>query len=170
MSKRTHRALIAALLASMAGSVSAQIIKPVLPLGPSNTVGYNIKNGQALITGTAIDDNALPLPNASLRLRNLVSKQIEQVATANYLGEFAFLARPEVPYVVEITDRVGHILAVGDIITAQSGDVAGALISIPSRVPAVAGVFGDTAASVASAATGTGITVIEPQPPLSPEK
>ena len=88
------------------------------------------------------------MPNATVRLRNLAANQIEQVVTANQIGQFTFIARPEIPYVVEIADRVGRILAVGDIITAQAGEVAGAIIAIPSRLPAVAGVFGNTASSV----------------------
>ncbi len=158
------------LLAVMSAAVSAQVVKPIGPLGPSTTTGFTAKNGQALINGTAVDNNAVPLANATVRLRNLAANEIEQTMTANYLGQFTFVARPEIPYVVEVADRVGRILAVGDIITAQAGDVAGAIVSIPSRIPAVAGVFGDTASSVLSAATGTGITVIEPDPPLSPEK
>ena len=114
--------------------------------------------------------NAAPLPNATVRLRNLESRRIEQIATANHAGEFTFVARPEVPYVVEIADKAGRILAVGDIITAQSGDVAAAVVSIPSRLPAIAGVFSDTASTIVSAATGAGVTVVEPAPRLSPEE
>ncbi len=170
---RARLPLTFGLLAVMSAAVSSQVVKPIGPigpLGPSTTMGFTAKNGQALINGTAVDTNAVPLANATVRLRNLAANEIEQTVTANYLGQFTFVARPEIPYVVEIADRVGRILAVGDIITAQAGDVAGAIISIPSRVPAVAGVFGDTASSVLSAATGTGITAIEPDPPLSPEK
>jgi hypothetical protein len=158
------------LVALTTASVSSQVVKPITPLGPSTTFGYATKKGTALINGTATDNNAAPLPNATVRLRNLASNQIEQVTTANQLGQFTFIAQPEIPYVVEIADRVGRILAVGDIITTQAGDVAGAIISIPSRVPAVAGMFGETASSVASASTGAGITVLDPLPPLSPEK
>jgi hypothetical protein len=86
------------------------------------------------------------------------------------LGEFTFAARPEVPYVVEIADAAGRVVAVGDVIIAATGDVAAAVVSIPSRLPAVAGVFSDTAGSVVSAVVSTGVTVIPPPPPLSPEQ
>lgn len=162
--------LTASLIAVTTAAASSQDVRPLGPLGPSKSVGLATKNGQALIDGTAVDSNSVPLPNATVRLRNLEVNQIEQVATANHTGQFTFVARPEVPYVVEVADRAGRILAVGDIITAQAGEVAGAIIAIPSRVPAIAGLFGETASSVLSAATGTGITVIDPPPPLSPEK
>jgi hypothetical protein len=158
------------LIAAMTASLSSQAAKPVGPLGPSSTLNPAAKGGQALINGTAVDNNATPLPNATIRLRNLQSNEIEQVVTSNHLGEFTFLAKPEIPYVVEVVDRAGRILAVGDVITAQAGDVAGAVVAIPSRLPAIAGVFGETASSVISAATGTGITVIDPPPTLSPER
>ena len=162
--------LIISVLAVTSAGVSAQVVRPVGPLGPSTTAGLATRNGQALINGIAVDTNAVPLPNAIVRLRNLAANHIEQVTSANHLGQFTFVAHPEIPYVVEIADRMGRILAVGDIITAQAGDVAGAIVTIPSRLPAVAGVFGETASSVLSAATGTGIAVAEPDPPLSPEK
>ena len=75
------------------------------------------------------------------------------------------MAQPDVPYVVEIADQAGRIVAVGDVIVANAGEVAGAMVTLPSRLPALAGVFGDTASSVMSAATGTGLTVVDPTLP-----
>jgi hypothetical protein len=129
------------------------------------------KDIRSLINGVAIDSDQTPLPNATIRLRNLESNEIEQVLTANEMGEFSFIARPDVPYVVEIADQAGRIVAVGDVIMANAGEVAGAVVALPSRLPALAGVFGDTASSVMSAATGTGLTVVDPTlPALSPRK
>jgi hypothetical protein len=162
--------LLISVLAVTTAGVSSQVVRPVGPLGPSTATGLSTKNGQALINGIAVDTNAVPLANATVRLRNLAANNIDQVTSANHLGQFTFIARPEIPYVVEIADRVGRILAVGDIITAQAGDVASAVVAIPTRLPAVAGVFGETASSVLTAATGIGIPVSASDPPLSPEK
>ena len=72
---------------------------------------------------------------------------------------------------VEIADQAGRIVAVGDVIMANAGEVAGAIVTLPSRLPALAGVFGDTAGSVLSAATGMGLTVVDPAlPKLSPSR
>lgn len=126
---------------------------------------------KALINGVAVDSTQTPLPNATVRLRNLEANEIEQIITANELGEFSFVAQPNVPYVVEIADRAGRIVAVGDVLMANVGEVAGAVVSLPSRLPALAGVFGDTASSVMSAATGTGLTVVDPTlPKVSPTR
>ena len=51
---------------------------------------------RSLINGVAIDSDQTPLPNATIRLRNLEANEIEQVVTANALGEFSFVARPDV--------------------------------------------------------------------------
>ena len=129
------------------------------------------KDIRSLINGVAIDSDQTPLPNATIRLRNLENNEIEQVVTANDRGEFSFVARPDVPYVVEIADHAGRIVAVGDVIMANAGEVAGAIVTLPSRLPALAGVFGDTASSVLSAVTGTGLTVVDPTlPKLSPSR
>ena len=128
-------------------------------------------NIRSLINGTAIDSDQTPLRNATIRLRNIANNEIEQVVTANEVGEFSFIAKPDVPYVVEIADQAGRIVAVGDVIMANAGEVAGAVVALPSRLPALAGVFGDTASSVMSAATGTGLTVMDPTlPKLSPRE
>jgi hypothetical protein len=128
-------------------------------------------NIRSLINGTAIDSDQAPLPNATIRLRNIEKNEIEQVVTTNELGEFTFIARPDVAYVVEIADQAGRVVAVGDVIMANPGEVAGAVVALPSRLPALAGVFGDTASSVLSAATGTGLTVVDPTlPELSPRE
>jgi hypothetical protein len=129
------------------------------------------KDVRSLINGVAIDSDQTPLPNATIRLRNLDNNEIEQVVTANDRGEFSFVARPDVPYVVEIADQAGRIVAIGDVIMANAGEVAGALVTLPSRLPALAGVFGDTASSVMSAAASTGLTVVDPTlPKLSPSR
>jgi hypothetical protein len=158
------------------GPLVGTLARPVGPLtsgGVTRTMLTRIdQSTQSMIHGTALDNTASPLPNATVRLRNLQTSQVEQVSTANYVGEFTFMAVPDVPYVVEVVNQAGQILAVGDVITTQAGEVAGALVSIPTNVPPIAGVFGQTAGSVVSAATGSGLTALESSvaPVLSPER
>lgn len=178
-SMRSTLRLVALGVLSSGVAVFAQgpVVKPLGPLGPvtptTTTLTRAGQTTQSLIHGTAVDTNASPLPNTTVRLRNLQTNQIEQTLTTNPIGEFTFIAQPEIPYVVEIADQAGQIIAVGDIITTQAGEVAGALVSIPTKLPALAGVFGETAGSVISAATGTGLTAVEAvasTPPVSPER
>ncbi len=159
------------LLALFTASASSQVVQPVGSPGAPTTVGTSVKKGEALINGTAADTNSVPLPNATVRLRNLADNRIEQVAISDQLGKFSFIARPEIPYVVEVSDRLGHLLAVGDVIIVQAGEVAAAAVMIPSRLPGIAGLFGQTANSVLSVASLAGMAVVDPDdPPLSPEK
>ena len=129
------------------------------------------KEIKSLINGVAVDSHKTPMPRATIRLRNLNRNEIERVVTTNELGEFSFAAEPNVPYVIEIADQAGRVVAVGDVIMPNGGEVVGATVTLPSRLPALAGVFGDTASSVMSAATGTGLTVVDPTlPKVSPTR
>ena len=126
---------------------------------------------QSLINGVALDRDHTPLPKASVRLRNLAVNVVEQIVTANELGRFTFVARPQVPYVVEIADQAGRTLAVGDVIVANAGEVAGTRLMLPTHLPALAVVFDETASAVTAAATDTGVTAVDPKlPKLSPSR
>jgi hypothetical protein len=116
---------------------------------------------QSVIHGKAVDSDATPLPNATVRLRNLTANEIEQVTATDHIGEFSFTVQPNLPYVVEVVDQAGRIMAVGNVITTQAGEVASAVVAIPTRLPTLAGIFGDTTASVVSAAAGTGVTLVD---------
>src|SRR5215216_7344531 len=152
-------------LTALAGVVLSTVIvsaqQAVRPDGASikahQTAGAaaqkSAKDVKSITNGVATDSRQARIPNATIRLRNLEINDIEQVITANALGEFSFVAQPNVPYVVEIADQAGRVIAVGDVILANAGEVAGAVVSLPGRLPALAGVFGDTASSVISAAT-----------------
>lgn len=153
MAKRLYITL--GLIGFLTVTVSSQVVRPIGLLGPLKNWTSETPAGEALIKGAAVDMNNTPLANAPVRLRNLLSNKIEQSSFADQAGEFTFLARPEVPYVVEIADQAGLVIAVGDIITAQAGDVAGAIVTIPSKLPSLAGVFGESMGSVASAAHRT---------------
>ncbi len=126
---------------------------------------------QSLINGVAVNSDQTPLPNVNLRLRNLEVNAIDQVVTADEMGQFTFVARPLVPYVVEIVDQTGRTLAVGDVIVANPGEVAGAKVALPAGLPALAGVLGDTARLVKAAAADTGLTIVDPTlPKVSPTR
>ena len=164
--------IVAVLLS--AAVASAQSGRPLMPASPTHAVvsGAEIHSGQSVIHGTAVDANASPLPNVPVRLRNLVTSEIESTSTANDVGEFTFIVQPDIPYIVEIADRTGRIIAVGNVVTAQAGEVAATLVPVPLKLPALAGVFGETAGSIVAAVAGTGLTAIEAnvKPPVSPDR
>jgi hypothetical protein len=126
---------------------------------------------RTVIHGVALDSEKKPLRNARLRLRNLEVNEIERTATSNARGEFMFPVRPETPYIVELADASGRILAVGDVVSARAGETAGTLVVLPSRLPPTGGIFAETAASVIAAATSIGLTVVDPTlPKVSPTR
>jgi hypothetical protein len=179
MFHRLNVTLVAVTLVGVAvwgTAASAQMVRPVWPSGPQTmmtTVGTKSGViGQSMIHGQVVDTNASPLANASVRLRNLATSDIEKVATADLYGEFSFVVQPEVPYVVEIADQSGHVIAVGNVVTAQAGEVAAAFISTPLRLQPLVGVFGNAAGSVISSAMGTGLSAVgaNPLPAVSPDR
>ena len=131
-------------------------------------------SARTMINGTVVDVDGNTVPNAAVQLHNLQSNKVEQSMTANRTGEFTFVAEPDLPYVVEVVDQTGRIIAVGEVTIPQSGEVVAAIVKIPARLPVIAGIFGETAGSLISAATGMGVTAIQSSipepPPLSPEK
>ena len=168
-------ALLGVLLSCAIISGQGPLVTPVGPFGPHLPqigVGRFTEGAQSMIHGIVVDSNDSPLPNVTVQLRNLQTTKVEQVSTANEVGEFTFVALPDIPYVVEIANQSGQIIAVGDVITTQAGEVAGAIVAIPTRLPVLSGVFGETASSVISAATGTGLTAADATsgPFLSPER
>jgi hypothetical protein len=131
----------------------------------------SVNPGKSVIHGIALDTNAAPLRAIQVRLRNLETRAIEQVSTTNAAGEFVFVALPDIPYVVEIADTPGRVLAVGDVILTRPGEVAGSIIVVAPSLEGYANLFRSTAGAVASAAAGTGMTLLQSStPPLSPEK
>jgi hypothetical protein len=144
--------------------------------GPAETphsvmATLSVNPDKCVIYGTAIDVNAVPLSDVPVRLRNLQTRRIEQISTTNLAGEFVFVALPDIPYVVEIADRPGRTLAVGDVMLTGAGEIAGGVVVVPPAIQGYAGLFRATAGSVASAAAGMGMTFLpSPAPPLSPER
>ena len=119
---------VAAVLLSTA-VVSAQTTLPIGRIGPSTTATTPTQaTGKAVISGTAVDASDTPIPNATVRLRNLVTTQIDQTAVTGSRGQFTFSVRPDVPYVVEIVDAPGRILAVGDVVIPASGDAVATVV------------------------------------------
>jgi hypothetical protein len=154
----------------------APLVRPLEPTSAPTTVTSEAlsslkRSGQGMIHGAAVDQNSTPMADATIRLRNLVSREIEKTSAANYLGEFTFVAKPEIPYVVEVADHAGQVLAVGNVVIAQAGGVAGAFVTVPVRLHALT--LGDTAGSVMSAAASSGLTALdqgEDAAPTSPER
>jgi hypothetical protein len=166
------RKLLRVVLAVFFVAPLAAAEKPAKADRPGTVTGHEvIAPGKCLIRGTAIDSDEVPLPAQSVRLRNLNTSAIEQVSTTDHAGVFSFIATPEIPYIVEIVDQPGRVIAVGEVVIARSGEVAGGFVMVPDAIPAYSNAFKSTAGAVLSALGGTGLTALAPEaPPLSPER
>ena len=166
-------ALAGMALSTVVVSAQESVPAPAVPMAAPKASSAAAQRGgrdiRSVIKGVAMDSNKKPLARASLRLRNLTVNTVEQVGTSNARGEFSFVARLEIPYVVELVNPEGYVLTVGDIVQATSGEVTGVVVMLPAQAPKVAGIFGDTATSVILAAAGMGLTVVDPAlPKVSP--
>jgi hypothetical protein len=160
--KIMHCLKITAIAFLLSGTVTfAQVVAPVTKV--------ERQGAQSMIRGTVLDVNSKPVPNVTVRLRNVKTKKVEQQGTANHAGEFSFVAPTQVSYVVEIVDHAGHVIAVGDVVMAQAGALTRVVVSIPAHLPSVAGVLGEAAGAVVSAVSSIGVTS-ESLAPASPEK
>jgi hypothetical protein len=157
--------MIVGMIALFLGAVSAA------ETPRSVTTTLTVAPDKCLIYGTAVDINAVPVPDAPVRLRNLETKTVVQSGMTNQVGEFRFIAEPGFPYVVEIADRPGRVLAVGDVVVPRAGEMAGGTVVLPAPVStAIQGLLRGSAGAVASAVAGVGLTILPTSPPLSPEK
>ena len=172
--KMLHTLRLAALgLLLHATMAYAQVVRPTPQLAPGATFDATLaKSGQAAIRGVALDAKATPVANAKVQLRNLGTRQVEHVGTASPRGEFNFVARPEMPYVVEVVDLGGRVIAVGEVIIARVGDVAAATVAVPARLAGVTGLATQGTGSVASAASSLSVAAAQATtlPYVSPEK
>jgi len=165
------RKLLRVVLAVFFVAPLAAAEKPAKADRPSVAAGEKIAPGKCLIRGTAINAAEVPLPAQSVRLRNLNTSAIEQVTTTDQAGVFSFIAPPEIPYVVEIVDQPGRVVAIGDVVIGRAGEVSGGFVIVPAAIPAYSNAFKSTAGAVLAALGGTGLTALAPEaPPVSPER
>jgi hypothetical protein len=106
-------------------------------------------------------DNA-PIPNAKLRLRNVITGKIAAVAQANDAGQFTFSDIEPASYVVELVNDSAAVLAVGHLFSIGSGETVATFVRLGTKTPWFSGFFANAAAAVASSAASQGITALAP--------
>ncbi len=85
------------------------------------------------ITGKAMDRRGEPLSLCSLRLRNIASGQVIQVAGSDAAGQFTFQLIPVGEYLVEIVDSHGNIIATSPPVSIT--DVSPVIADVPIVSP-----------------------------------
>ncbi len=128
---------------------------------------------------TSIQGNALNSTNGHLtdvvvRLRDARFGRIVGSQLTDKSGLFAFRALDPGSYIVEIMSNNDTILAASQLLNVNAGEAASAVVKLPFRIPAFAGVMGSattpSATVVATEAAASSIASVVPTTPISPAK
>jgi len=124
------------------------------------------------IQGNAVNQSNGPLADAVVRLRDARYGRIVGSVTTNKQGAFSFQGVDPGSYVVEVmTPAQNTVMASSPVLTVGSGEAISALVKLPFRIPAFAGLIGNatqtttqavsTAAQAVTAAAASSNTVAE---------
>ena len=176
MSRHSLTVLIALIAAIVAGVLEPLRAGQQIPSPISPTVRRSITNAAggstSVIAGLVLQaDRTTPAAFSRVRLRNLDSGAVIDKTATDHLGEFTFLVPSRGNYIAELFNDTGHVLAASDALSVEAGQTVGTLIVLAARAPSFAGLFGNSAAAIMSAAAGAGITAVTATgQPLSPEQ
>jgi hypothetical protein len=127
-----------------------------------------------MIQGNALDSMNAHLTNTTVRLRDARFGRIVDTQVTDKSGLFAFRAIDPGSYVVEIVANDQSILAASQLLTVNAGEAVSAIVKLPFRIPALAGLVGSTtpssAAVIATQAAASSIAAVVPTSPVSPNQ
>jgi hypothetical protein len=151
-----------------------------LPVSVAAASGPAARRAQqpGTLQGVAQAADKAPLPNYTVRVRNVQTGDLAGSTTTNEAGEFSFAGLTPASYVVEIVDAAGQIVGLSPTITVSTGTVASVTVTVSAAATeaiATGGGFSflglGTAASaavIAGAATiGVGVAVASTKKPAS---
>jgi len=167
-----HRLLFAVAVAASVLTAPAAAQQPVLTA--SHRVAPVVVTptpGATAIEGMTLTALSAPLPNASVRLRDVRSGRVTDATTSDKDGAFTFLRVDPGSYLVELVDRDQNVLAASPMLNLNAGELISTIVKLPLRLPA-AGLLGRGAPTLlavvaASAAAGV-LASTTPGQPVSP--
>jgi hypothetical protein len=112
------------------------------------------------VTGCAWTTTNDPVPDATVRLRNLLSGRIEASTVTNASGEFVFGDVEGGTYVVELLGKSGRVVALGAPFTVAPGEMVATFVRLGPSAPWLTGVLSNAAAAAVSTAAGIGVTAV----------
>lgn len=86
----------------------------------------------AMVIGSAWQTENRPLQNARVWLRNVLQGTVQAQGTTNASGEFRFSGLGAGTYVVEVIDKTGRVLAVGQTFAVEPGQTVATLVRLPA--------------------------------------
>ena len=141
-------------------------------------------SGETKIIGQVLDIQRVPVANAKLQLRNLITGTIQRETSADSNGEYQFTVDDPGTYVVEMVRLDGHVVALSNAGTLARYDTVQTVVQLPGRWEGTRGVvmqahiptfFGMSAATTMTAQTvrialGQRVRAIDAGEPVSPFK
>ena len=119
-----------------------------------------------IVVGYLWTADSSPIPNATLRLRNVVTGGVEQSVTSDAEGEFTFSDIEGGTYLVEYVDS-GKVLAVGSIFSIAPGETVSTFVRLAEQ-RRIGGVFMMIGSAAVTAAASLGVTGVAPPGPAGP--
>lgn len=89
--------------------------------------------GATRVVGTVIDIRMMPVPNATLQLRNLDTGAVEEVVESTEDGEYAFDLEEPGAYIVEMVMVDGLIVAVSNAGSLARFETLNTVVQLPGR-------------------------------------
>lgn len=134
--------------------------------GPARVVSTSRASA---IRGAAWRSDNTPVGDARLRLRNVITGNVQGTTVSDEDGTFGFNAVPPGTYLIEMVTESGRIVMVGQTFTVAPGTTVATFLRLGPTVPWFAGFFNNAASIIAAAAASTGVTAIAPEavPPVS---
>jgi Carboxypeptidase regulatory-like domain len=128
----------------------------------------------ASIQGNAWHADNTPIPNAIIRLRNVVSGKSEATTVASAAGRFAFTGIAPGTYLAELVSQSGQVLAVGHTFTVGPGETVATFVRLGGKGPWFTTLFGNAALAIVSGVATVGLSVADTAaslgiPAVSPE-
>jgi hypothetical protein len=154
-------AVLVGSLAAIAGPAEGQPAASVARLSAPGA-GAAVAPVAATIFGYVWNADNSPIPQAALRLRNVVSGRVEMTTTSNENGEFKFTDAEGGTYVVEYVDERSRVIAVGHTFAVAPGETIVTFLRLGARLRVFSGFFKNVAAAAVASAAGMGVTAVVP--------
>jgi hypothetical protein len=119
-----------------------------------------------IVIGYLWTADSSPIPNATLRLRNVVTGRVEKSVTSDEEGEFTFSDLEGGTYLVEYVDS-GKVLAVGTTFSIAPGETVSTFVRLAEQ-RRIGGVFMMIGSAAVTAAASLGVTGVAPPGPAGP--
>jgi hypothetical protein len=129
-----------------------------LQVAPLFAIGHD---GTASVSGTARNTAGRPVPNTTVRLRDVTTNRSLGTTASNAAGQFSFGGLEPGSYVVEVVNSTGQIIGTSTIIAVDAGaTIAGVIVTVSLATITSAGHGLGTAAIILMAAGGAGVAAI----------